>query len=397
LAAIAALFSLSLAKVEATSTFTDLHDFAGNTADGGNPAAEPILVGTTLYGTTTSGGSSGLGTIYSYDTLAENYQLQHSFVNTDDSSAPTGLVQGSGGLLYGFATGDYNDTGELFTFNTSTNNTEPPPSDLIRLSPLPGYDETGVNGTPLLVGSTIYGTSTGNAGSNVFSFALNSLDDVNQLYNFGNNRASQNFDGPLVASGSVIYGLAPWGSNNAGVIFSINTASNNAYSELHDFTTSDNPSTPNAGGLILSGNVLYGLMGKELFSYNLTTSTYSLLKTFAGTSPTETLTISNNVLYGIAGTATSTEAFAYKLSNNTTTQYVFDPSQSPIGGVQISNSVLYGVMSSGGADGDGELYSLSLPLSGSSPPLPEPTAGVIGLGSCAILLKRRRLSARVTI
>src|SRR5436309_301066 len=52
------------------SSYQVLHFFngisfgPGNTDDGANPEGTPLLIGTTLYGTTTLGGTNGLGTVY---------------------------------------------------------------------------------------------------------------------------------------------------------------------------------------------------------------------------------------------------------------------------------------------------------------------------------------------
>jgi uncharacterized repeat protein (TIGR03803 family) len=77
-----------------------LHVF-GTGSDGGNPTAGLINVGGTLYGTTETGGTFGDGTVFSI-TLGGMETVLYSFGANGqaDGSAPGGLIN-VGGVLYG--------------------------------------------------------------------------------------------------------------------------------------------------------------------------------------------------------------------------------------------------------------------------------------------------------
>lgn len=81
--------------------FQILHAFAGGTGDGMQPFARPTLDGAgLLYGTTSTGGATGWGTIYKVGTGGSGYQLLHSFGGVGDGKKPYEPVtlDGSGWL-----------------------------------------------------------------------------------------------------------------------------------------------------------------------------------------------------------------------------------------------------------------------------------------------------------
>jgi uncharacterized repeat protein (TIGR03803 family) len=91
------------------SDYEVLHTFAGAT-DGSTTFAPPMIASNgKLYGTTSSGGTTGEGTLFRMDLDGSNYSVLKNFSSTTDGSYPDGgLIQASDGLLYGttdFATG----------------------------------------------------------------------------------------------------------------------------------------------------------------------------------------------------------------------------------------------------------------------------------------------------
>src|SRR5262245_19233682 len=86
------------------SGYSVLHSFATNGLDGLSPAS-PLSEGSdgALYGTTPSGGSNDVGTVFKLNKDGSNYHLLHSFsTNASDGYGPmAGVVDGSGGVLYG--------------------------------------------------------------------------------------------------------------------------------------------------------------------------------------------------------------------------------------------------------------------------------------------------------
>jgi uncharacterized repeat protein (TIGR03803 family) len=97
-----------------------LHSFYG--ADGSSPEAGLVLASDgNLYGTTSSGGTYGYGTIFKISTSGIFTSL-YSFEGTDGSSPEAGLVQASDGNLYGTTgSGGANGLGSIFKISTSGN------------------------------------------------------------------------------------------------------------------------------------------------------------------------------------------------------------------------------------------------------------------------------------
>ena len=88
-------------------TETVLHDFTGS--DGANPQAAGVVIGKAgpLYGTTVQGGASNAGTVFFFTPPATpggawTETVLHSFKGGDDGANPVaGLVIGKNGVLYG--------------------------------------------------------------------------------------------------------------------------------------------------------------------------------------------------------------------------------------------------------------------------------------------------------
>ena len=70
---------LLLAGPVTAPTFTNLHSFTLSGSDGANPYAGLISSGNTLYGTTSGGGSSGLGTVFKVNTDGTDFTTLYSF------------------------------------------------------------------------------------------------------------------------------------------------------------------------------------------------------------------------------------------------------------------------------------------------------------------------------
>jgi uncharacterized repeat protein (TIGR03803 family) len=108
--------------------FTTLHSFTATpnltNSDGANPSASLILSGNTLYGTAESGGSAGNGTVFAINTDGTGFTTLHSFTatpnltNSDGANPYAGLIL-SGNTLYGTATtGGSSGEGTVFGVNT---------------------------------------------------------------------------------------------------------------------------------------------------------------------------------------------------------------------------------------------------------------------------------------
>jgi len=247
-------------------TFTMLHNFAGN--DGANPAAGLILSGNTLYGTT-SGDGLGFGTVFAVNTDGTGFTTLHG----DGGNPLAGLVL-SGSTLYGttYGTtliGGYG-AGTVFKVDTDGMGF----TSLYIFSG--GSDGFNPLGPLVFSGNTLYGTTHGggsfgngtvfavNTDGNGFK-VLHAFTAFSDLY-LGNNEDGAFPMGGLILSGNSLYGTANGGGGSGnGTVFKLNT-DGTGFTTLHSFTglisgilsgTNSDGGLPEAG-LILSGSTLYG-------------------------------------------------------------------------------------------------------------------------------------------
>ena len=172
-------------KVTATGALTTLYTFQGS-VDGGAPeAALTIGPDGNFYGTTSSGGTNGEGTIFRI-THAGQFNSLYSFTNGLDGAMPqVPLVKASDGNLYGAAfAGGANQNGSLFRVTTAGRVTA-----MYSFSAAPvGTNADGFNPSALIQASdgNLYGT-TANGGANgsgtIFHATL--AGAMSTLYSFG--------------------------------------------------------------------------------------------------------------------------------------------------------------------------------------------------------------------
>lgn len=218
--------------------FRTLHSFTGG--DGANPYSGLILSGNTLYGTATAGGSSGNGTVFSLNLDGTGFTTLHSFtapdantgINNDGSSPYAGLVL-LGASLYGTATtGGSWGGGTVFKLNidgtgfTTLYSFSGSPSD--------GSDPVG---SLILSGNTLYGTTrVGGISGDGTVFAVNTDGTgFTILYNFTQGFLQPPFFQPppvnsdgafpqagLILSGDTLYGTAVFGGTSGqGTVFQL--------------------------------------------------------------------------------------------------------------------------------------------------------------------------------
>ncbi len=321
-------------------TFTTLHAFDLN--DGAGPVAALILSGNTLYGTAFHGGSSGNGTVFKVNTDGTGFTNLHSFTalsnsgtNSDGAKPEGGLIL-SGNTLYGTAFyGGSLGYGTVFSVNT---------------------DGTGFR--------TLYRFSGGSDGAYPYA--------------------------GLILSGNTFYGTASWGgSSGSGTVFAINT-NGTGFAILHSFTAAIGLYEPGVnsdganpwGGVILSGNTLYGTTlgggisaDGTVFKVNTDGTGFTTLHTFDyndGAKPFAGLVLSGNTLYGTAFYGGSL-AYGTVFSLNTngtgfTTVYRFtalsnsgtdSDGANPVSGLILSGNTLYGTALYGGTLGYGTAFKVN--------------------------------------
>jgi len=244
-----------------------------------------------------------------------------------------------------------------------------------------------LNGGILLSGNVIYGTTgVGGAFGNGTVFSINSNStDLTNLHSFTAYTNFTNNDGAwpvcvLVLSGNALFGTTFYGgSGGNGTVFRMNT-DGTGFTNLHYFTaTVSNTNSDGANpqtGLIISGNTLFGVansggsLGKgTIFAVNTDGTGFTNLHNFGaipsdGFTPSTSLVVSNNVLYGTAAQGGShssgiifsinTDGTGYKILYN------FDTINFPTSLI-LSGNTLYGTAENGQFGGQkGSVYSFNL-------------------------------------
>ena len=256
--------------------FTNLHTFTGSISDGANPYGSLILSGNTLYGTASGGGSSSDGTVFALNINGTGFTNLHSFTalsalypvgpiyqtNSDGANPLAGLIL-SGDRLYGVGAGGGSlGYGTVFALNTNgtgfttLHSFAGPPSE--GWNPLGGLILSGTN----LYGTTEYGGSSGKG--TVFVLTTNGAGFTTLHHFAGAPGDGGNPYAGLILSSNILYG-ATWagGSSNKGAVFAGNT-DGTGFTNLYRFTATAGPLATNSdgvapyGGLVLSGNILYG-------------------------------------------------------------------------------------------------------------------------------------------
>jgi uncharacterized repeat protein (TIGR03803 family) len=108
-------------KIDSTGSYTVIHNFSGYPKDGGNPDCN-LLINSAgiLYGTTVFGGSHDWGTTFKINAYGKE-TLLYSFLGQPDGAQPAGaLVRDSKGNLYGTTySGGTGGVGTVFQLDSS--------------------------------------------------------------------------------------------------------------------------------------------------------------------------------------------------------------------------------------------------------------------------------------
>ena len=248
--------------------FTNLYSFTGD--DGSGPQAGLILGGSTLYGTTQFGGTSGDGTVFAMNTNGMGFTNLYNFAlkGFGGINPLAGLVL-SGNTLYGTAnSGGSNSVGTVFAI--STNGT--------RFATLHTFTKLGPGSTNsdgaqpaaglVLLGNTLYGTAAAggtNRSGTVFAVNIDGKG-FTVLHNFTGGSDGGSPEAGLILSGDTytFYGTTDGGgSSGYGTVFAV--------------TLTPRPA-PVINGLILSGNnLVINAVGQGAGTYETLMSTNPLL------------------------------------------------------------------------------------------------------------------------
>jgi uncharacterized repeat protein (TIGR03803 family) len=370
-------------------------------AAGLGPVAGLVVSGNVLYGTAQGGGSAGMGTVFAVNTDGSGFTTLHSFTATTngangDGAGPMAGLLLSSNVLYGTADAG-GQAGQGTVFSVNTNGT-----GFTTLHNFTGFPPDGANPMAglILSGNTLYGTAFfgGNPGSGSV-FAVNTDgSNFRTVYNFtGVNDGSGPSAGVvLLASGNTLYGTAGFaGSGSSGTVFAVNT-DGSGFMLLHSFSIETNLADPNGdltnsdgafpvGGLVLSGNTLYGttqaagtLGFGTAFAVNTDGSGFTVLHAFTaannngdnsdGQEPDAGLFLSGGTLYGTAGLGGAYDdgtVFSLNTDGSGFTTLTSFPNfpfdgDNPRAGVVLSGSTLYGTTRLGGGTQNGNIFSIAL-------------------------------------
>jgi uncharacterized repeat protein (TIGR03803 family) len=329
--------------------------------NGGNNEAYPLsgllLSGNTLYGAS-SGPGSTLGALFAVNTNGTGFTTLHVFTlvsgshyTNSDGGVVAGTLRSSGNTLYGASDlGGSGGNGNVFAVNTNgtgftTLHSFTATSVARHGAENPPYtnsDGAGPGGGVILSGDTLYGmTQFGGSSGWGTVFAINTNGTgFTTLHTFsGGSDGGWPYTGPLILSGNTLYGTtmrggSASGNSGNGTVFAVNT-DGTGFTNLHIFTATNSQliNTDGAapsGGVILSGNTLYGTTvfggssgNGTVFALNTDGTGFTTLHSFAGRPNLSTGLISSGA------------------------------------GLVLSGNTLYGTTYSGGTYGDGTVFSLS--------------------------------------
>jgi uncharacterized repeat protein (TIGR03803 family) len=230
-------------KISPTSPYplTSLYSFCSKAgcADGSFPYAGLVQhTNGNFYGTTSSGGNNGVGTIFAY-TPGKNgsvgtLAIVHSFNDNEGEFPYAGVVLATTGILYGTTesgglyNGQLNGQGTIFEFD--------PSNDSLTVAYVFGGNITAYGGNPygtlLEYNGNFYGTtSVGGADGYGTVFEINSNNGLVTLLSFNGNMGEAN---DSIVGSQPVAGLLQYGGNfygttlrggpsNVGTVFSIVT------------------------------------------------------------------------------------------------------------------------------------------------------------------------------
>jgi len=358
-----------------SAIYQKLMDF--DSANGSNPSGALLEANQgKLYGITGVGGSHNAGVLFSYDITLSSYSKLEDFDSAGGYYPSGTLVQAMDGKLYGTTTmGGTTNNGVIFSFDTLSSDYE----SLYNFDLLNGASPTGnlsQAGDGNLYGMTATGGSNGYGV--IFSYDPNNLN-YTKLADFDGINGAAASGGLVQADDGKLYGMT-WGGGldfvQAGVIFSFDPSSM-TYSMVHSFYY-PNGGRPFGSLLRASDGKLYGLASNEglgynsglesgvIFSFDPTTNTYATLKHLGsnedGSNASAALTRGKDgKLYGqttFGGSNSAGVIFTYNPSNSTYAKVKdldYDGGSHPYGSlVQASDGKFYGMTAYGGVSTDPE-------------------------------------------
>lgn len=369
-------------------TYSVLHTFTNN-PDGTQPYAGLTVSGTTLFGTTRSGGSADSGMLFKINTDGTGFAVLKNFDKT--VWGETGYTNSGGrwpltdlvlnnDTLYGTTSGGGQfGFGTIFSIKTNG----------LGFTVLKDCDY-GIMSYPnalTLDGATLYGTTYGfitgdgsmgcgtvyriNVDGTGFTVLKSFLGATNNGSGYANSDGAYPVGG-VALSGGILYGTTRFGGTNGhGTVFKLGK-DGTQFTSLTNFVINYSDLLEPQAGLVVAGSTLYGTApsGNRYGTvFKLTTDGGGL--TCFNTVRTNgvsyaVLTLSGNTLFGATRNGgASGNGVIFKI-NTDGTGYVTlknfrgGNGSAPLSPVVLSDSSLYGTTYAGGSKGNGVLFKLDL-------------------------------------
>jgi len=386
--ALAILLSLGVlaAPLAQAQTFSVIHNFTGG-SDGANPLSGFLMYDGNLYGTASTGGSSGLGVVFELTPTGEETVL-HEFSGGTDGATPEGhLVRDKKGNFYGTTlAGGASNAGTVFKVTGKGVET------VLYSFPASADGASPVAGLAIDAAGNLYGTtSSGGAFTNGTVFELSppiagGAWTEKVLYSFGTGTdgtdpvAGVTFD----AAGNLYGTTSAGGTYGYGTVFEL-TKSGSSWTEtiLHEFALESDGGVPYSGLVADNKGNFYGATtegggggqsgGGTIFELTKVDGSWTFSELYAlpgwGISGSyRNLLLSGNKIYSTTHCDGANNAgTVYELSRSGDT-WTYDSLYVFTGGTDglfsISNLVeskgsLYGVTLLGGANGYGVAFKVT--------------------------------------
>lgn len=336
-----------------------------------------VLCGAALVGCTNLGSPSAVPVRYSALTASNGYRTIFRFSDLKGTAPGAGLVE-LGGELYG-TTSSGGKYGSGTVYKISPSGTEK-----VIHSFRSGFGD-GIDplyGSLTLVKGVFYGTTEyGGAHTAGTVYSITPSGNEKVVYSFKGGKDGANPWGGLVAINSVLYGTTyAGGPKNRGTVFSVTTNGNNERM-LHAFAGGKDGANPTAG---LTRVGIKGLFGTTEIGgaanlgtvFEVSGSTAHVFYSFRGGSandganPTSALTYANGTLYGMTdnggaggGKTPYGTVFSLSLTGHEKVLYTFlnspDGANPSYGALTYFNGALFGVTRQGGTPGQGTIFKMT--------------------------------------
>ena len=283
-----------------------VYSFSGK-SDGYAPLAALTELGGMLYGTTVGGGVNSYGTVFAFDPASKGFRTLYAFAGGSDGLSPTAVLTAVGGVLYGTTySGGASGLGTVFTVDPSTG------AETVVYSFGKRGDGYSPEGGVVVANGLLYGVTR--AGGAASCGTIYDVDPASGreavLYSFTGDTECSPLVAPVLLDGK-LYGVTAGDRGGKGAFYGFDPASETV-AVLHSFKKGETPSA----SLTAVGNHLYGVVGQcctygegSLVSIDANTGRTDTLYSFTGGSdgsfPRSTLVHADGAFYGTSSLAQS--------------------------------------------------------------------------------------------